>query len=187
MPSFPKLDAPLVGDGVELRLEAERDIPEVLIAHQQDPELFVRLGLERPPSGAELGRRIEEAGARGQDGSGVRFTIVVPGDDTLRGQIDVHRVDWDNLRAEAGIWVLPGERGHGLASRSLPVLACWLFERCRLERLELLTEPENTRMISAARRAGFIEEGVLRAYVRERGHRVDVAVLSVLPSDLESS
>jgi RimJ/RimL family protein N-acetyltransferase len=187
MPSFPPLDAPLTGDRVGLRFEAERDIPEVLIAHQEDPELFIRLGLERPPSGAELGRRIEESEDRRRDGSGVRFTIVLPGDDACHGQIDVHRVDWDHLRVEAGIWVAPGERGRGLASAALPVMARWLFGTCGLQRLELLTEPDNVRMISAARRAGFIEEGVLRAYVRERGQRLDVTVLSLLPADLEAS
>jgi RimJ/RimL family protein N-acetyltransferase len=184
MPSFPKPDAPLTGDGVALRLESERDIPEVLVAHQEDPELFIRLGLERPPSGAELGRRIEEADARQADGSGVRFTILAPGDGTCRGQIDVHRVDWDHLRAEAGIWVRPDQRGRGLGSAALPVLGRWLFDCCHLQRLELLTEPDNVRMIHSARRAGFIEEGVLRAYVSERGRRLDVTVLSLLPTDL---
>jgi RimJ/RimL family protein N-acetyltransferase len=181
------LEAPLTGDRVALRFESERDIPEVLIAHQEDPELFVALGLERPPSGAELGRRIEEAEARRGDGSGVRFSILAPGDDSCRGQIDLHRVDWEHLRAEAGIWVMAGQRGRGLASAALPVLGRWLFERCGLQRLELLTEPDNLAMISAARRAGFIEEGVLRGYVRERGRRLDVTVLSLLPTDLEAS
>jgi RimJ/RimL family protein N-acetyltransferase len=185
MPSFPPLDAPLASHRVVLRPEAERDIPEILIAHQEDPELFVSLGLERPPSGAQLGRRIEEGEGRRGDGSGVRFTILSPEDDTCRGQVDVHRVDWDHRRAEAGIWVAPGQRGRGLATAALPVLGRWLFERCGLQRLELLTEPDNTRMISAAGRAGFVEEGVLRAYVRERGRRLDVTVLSLLPSDLE--
>lgn len=184
MPSFPNLDAPLMGAGVRLRFESERDIPEILIAHQEDPELFIRLGLERPPSGAELGRRIEEADSRRGEGTGVRFTILTPGDDTCRGQMDVHRVDWDHLRAEAGVWVMPGRRGHGLASAALPVLGRWLFATCGLQRLELFTEPDNVPMVSAARRAGFTEEGVLRAYLRERGQRVDVVVLSLLPSDL---
>jgi RimJ/RimL family protein N-acetyltransferase len=187
MPSFPPLEVPLSSDLVALRPEEERDIPEILIAHQEDPELFVRLGLERPPSGAQLGRRIEEAEDRRADGSGVRFSVLSPGDDTCRGQVDVHRVDWDHRRAEAGIWIAPGQRGRGLAAAALALLGRWLFERCGLQRLELLTEPDNTRMVSAARRAGFVQEGILRAYVRERGRRLDVMVLSLLPSDLEAA
>jgi RimJ/RimL family protein N-acetyltransferase len=53
-----------------------------------------------------------------------------------------------------------------------------------MARVELLTEPENQPMIRAARAAGFVAEGVLRAYVRERDRRLDLAVMSLLPTDL---
>jgi RimJ/RimL family protein N-acetyltransferase len=184
MPSFPDLVAPLRSEQVTLRFESERDIPEILIAHQDDPELHVRLGLVRAPSGAELGRRTEGEPRERASGSGVRFTILEPGSDTCRGQLDVHRVDWDHLRAEAGIWIAPGFRRRGLASAALRLGGRWLFEACGLARLELLTEPANLAMIAAARAAGLAEEGVLRAYVRERDHRLDLAVLSLLPADL---
>jgi [ribosomal protein S5]-alanine N-acetyltransferase len=185
MPSFPDLALPLRSPQVELRFAAERDIPETLIAHQDDPQLYVRLGLERPPSGAELGRRSEHEADERALGSAVRFTILEPGSDVCRGQLDVHRVDWDHLRAEAGIWIAPEHRGRGLASAALPLAGRWLFEAGGLSRLELLTEPDNQAMISAARRAGLTNEGVLRAYVRERGRRLDLTVLSLLPPDLE--
>lgn len=185
MPAFPPLDAPLADERVQLRFEAERDIPEVLIAHQEDSTLFRRLGLERPPSGAELGHRVEDAERRRTAGAGVRFSILRSGEDTCRGQLDVHRVDWDHLRAEARIWVAPEQRGRGLAAGALRLLARWLFHRCGLQRLELFTEPDNLAMLGAARRAGMTEEGVLRAYLRERGERLDVAVLSLLPIDLD--
>ncbi len=87
-----------------LRFAAERDIPEVLIAHQDDPELHRRLGLVRPPSGAELGRREERAATERAAGALLTLTILEPGSDVCRGQIDVHAVDWDHLRAELGIW-----------------------------------------------------------------------------------
>jgi RimJ/RimL family protein N-acetyltransferase len=54
-----------------------------------------------------------------------------------------------------------------------------------LMRLELFTEPDNEPMVRAAKNAGFVEEGVLRAYLRERGERVDVTVMSLISSDLE--
>ncbi|MGI9184222.1 MAG: GNAT family N-acetyltransferase [Solirubrobacteraceae bacterium] len=185
MPSFPDLVSPLRCTHVELRFAAERDIPETLIAHQDDPLLYVRLGLERPPSGAELGRRSEYEADERAAGNAVRFTILEPGSDVCRGQLDVHRVDWDHLRAEAGVWVAPEHRGRGLAGAALPLAGGWLFQACGLARLELLTEPDNHAMIAAACRAGLTNEGVLRAYVRERGRRVDLTVLSLLPADLE--
>jgi RimJ/RimL family protein N-acetyltransferase len=184
--AFPDLSAPLRSAGAELRFSAERDIPEILIAHQDDPQLYLRLGLERPPSGAELGRRSETDAALRHAGEAVRFTILSPGSDVCQGQLDVHRVDWDDGRAEAGIWVAPQVRGRGLAAAALRLAGAWLFDVLGLARLELLTEPDNAPMIAAARRAGLTEEGVLRAYLRERGRRVDVTVLSLLPADLHS-
>ena len=55
MPAIPALAAPLTDGDLMVRASAERDIPEILIAYQDDPTLHVRLGLERPPSGAQLG------------------------------------------------------------------------------------------------------------------------------------
>lgn len=187
MHTFPDLQEPLRGDAVALRFEAERDIPEILIAHQDDPTLFVRLGLQRPPSAAELGRRNEREPDERANGAGVRFTIVEPGSDICRGQLDIHRVDWDDLRAEAGIWVAPAFRGRRLAPAALHLAAGWLFGTCGLARLELLTEPDNLAMIAAAQTAGFVNEGILRAYVNERDRRLDLAILSLLPADLEST
>ena len=184
MPAFPDLSDALRSPHAELRFATERDIPEILIAHQDDPQLFVRLGLERPPSGAELGRRSEREAAERAAGQGVRFSILQPGSDVCRGQLDVHRVDWDDCRAEAGIWVAPQARGRGLAPAALRLAGAYLFGACGVARLELLTEPGNAAMVAAARRAEFTEEGVLRAYLREPGRRVDVAVLSLLPADL---
>jgi RimJ/RimL family protein N-acetyltransferase len=185
MPSFPDLREPLEGERIWLRYAAERDIPEVLIAHQDDPQLHARLGLERSPSGAELGRRTEGEAVERDLGIGVRFTIVRPGTDVCVGQLDVHRVDWDNQRAELGLWVAPALRRHGLSACALRLAGRWLLGTCGLARVEVLTEPDNVAMMAAAKGAGFVEEGLLRAYLRERGRRLDVTVLSLLPTDLE--
>jgi RimJ/RimL family protein N-acetyltransferase len=185
MPSFPDLSDPLTGPVAALRLAAERDIPETLIAHQDDPEMHVRIGLERPPSGAELGRRVERGASERASGAGVWLTIVAPRGDECWGGLDVHEVDWDHLRAEIGIWVVPHRRGLGVAADALRLGGRWLLETCGLKRVQLLTEPDNAAMRGAARRAGFDEEGILRAYMRERGRRVDVVMISLISEDLE--
>src|SRR5260221_9578388 len=115
MPSFPDLDEPLIDNEVRVRLAAEYDIPEVLIAYQDDRELHLRMGEPRPPSGAELGRLAERAAADRAAGRGMTLTIVGPGSEECVGQVNVHQVDWDNARAELGIWVAPQERDRGLA------------------------------------------------------------------------
>jgi RimJ/RimL family protein N-acetyltransferase len=185
MPRIPEPTESLRDERVALRLSAERDIPEILIAYQDDPQLHVHMGEQRPPSGAELGRREERAAAERAAGTHVTLTILEPGLDICRGQIYVHHVDWDNQRAELGMWLAPQVRGRGLASRSLRLAGSWLLRTCGFERVQVVAEPGNEPMIRAARAAGFQDEGVLRGYLRERGTRIDVAIMSLLPSDLD--
>lgn len=184
MPSLPFLDPPIADRRVALRDAAERDIPEILIAHQDDPELHGRLGLEQPPSGAELGRQIEEAPSEHRAGARARLTILEHSSDQLRGQILVENVDWENRRAELTVWVVPQARGNGLARSALRLAARWLFERCQFVRLELLAEPDNQPLLRAAAAAGFAREGLLRGHARRGRGRQDMAILSLLASDL---
>jgi [ribosomal protein S5]-alanine N-acetyltransferase len=184
MPTFPEPNDALRTEKVALRLAAERDIPEVLIAHQDDPELYRRLGLGRPPSGAELGRRVEGGSHDRATGTALWLTIVQAGADECIGQIDVRDVDWDHSRADLSVWTAPGHRGRGAGGDALRLVGGWLLGKCGLARLQLVTEPDNVAMMAAARRAGFVEEGLLRGYLRERGRRVDVTVLSLVTVDV---
>ena len=71
-----------------------------------------------------------------------------------------------------------------LPSPALRLAGRWLLEATQLLRLEVIADPDNVPMVRAARSAGFVPEGVLRGYTRERDRRVDAAVLSLLPADL---
>jgi RimJ/RimL family protein N-acetyltransferase len=185
VPAFPDLRGPLGDGSVMLRPAAERDIPEILIAYQDDPHLHERLGLERPPSGAELGRHAEQAAIERATGAHLTLTILEPGSDVCRGQINASNVEWRHTRADIGMWLAPQVRGRGLASRALRLTSSWLLGNTGLERLQIVTEPDNEPMLATARAAGYVYEGVLRGYTRERGARLDCAILSLLPSDLE--
>ena len=184
MPPIPRLHEPLGGGRVVVRDAAERDIPEVLIAYQDDPQLHRRMGEARPPSGAELGGWAKTEDADRAAGVRAALTVLEPGSDVCRGQVYVHHLDWDHARAEIGMWLAPEARGRGLASEALRLVAAWLLGACGLQRLQILTEPDNQPMHRAAAAAGFVREGLLRAYLRERGGRVDVEILSLLPGDL---
>lgn len=195
MPSLPDLQAPLSDGMIQLRRTAERDIPETLIAYQDDPELHLRMGVPRPPSGAELGRLSERAEADRLAGRGISLTIVETGEDTWAGQVDVHRVDWDHLRAELAVWVAPARRGRGLARRALALAGRWLLLEAGLERVELITQPDNEPLQRAAQAAGFRLEAVLRGYyqpfpglprhrIRPSDGRVDMTMLSLVRRDL---
>jgi RimJ/RimL family protein N-acetyltransferase len=184
MRSFPRLLEPLTDGSVALRDYTERDIPEILIAYQDDPQLHVITGEDRPPSGAELGSRAEREPAVRAAGERATLTIVEPGADTCRGQVGVSDTDWDNRRVEIAIWLAPQARGRGLGGRSLRLAAEWLLGTCELARVELVAEPDNAAVIAAAQTAGFVREGVLRGHQRRRGKRIDVVVMSLIPADL---
>lgn len=184
MRSFPLLSEPLTDDAVVLRDYAERDIPEILIAHQDDPRMHLLTGDERPPSGAELGRAAEREALERATGERATLTVLEPGSDTCRGQIRVHPVDWDQSRAEIVMWLAPQVRGRGLAARALKLAGEWLLGPCGLARVELFVEPDNAPMVRTAEKAGFAREGTLREYLRKRGRGVDVVIMSLIPGDL---
>ncbi len=184
MSSFPLIAESLTDGEVVLRDNAERDIPEILIAHQDDARMHLLTGEDRPPSGAELGRAAEREAADRGIGERATLTILEPGDDACRGQIRVHPVDWEQSRAEVGIWLAPQVRGRGIGRGALRLAGAWLLGPCALARVELLAEPDNAPMIRAAQAAGFVREGVLREYVRKRGQGVDIVIMSLIPEDI---
>jgi [ribosomal protein S5]-alanine N-acetyltransferase len=184
MSSFPLLAEPLADGGIALRDYAERDIPEILIAYQDDPLMHLQTGDERPPSGAQLGSAAERERADRAAGERAWLTVVEAGADVCRGLVRVHATDWEQSRTEVGIWVAPGARGRGLGSGALRLAGEWLLGPCGLARVELIAEPGNVPISAAAAAAGFVREGVLRQYVRDRGKRADAVIWSLLPIDL---
>ncbi|MGH2915221.1 MAG: GNAT family N-acetyltransferase [Solirubrobacteraceae bacterium] len=181
MASFPTLQRPLRGDVAALRHIAERDIPEILIAHQDDASLAAALGQRRPPSGAELGRGIEQDPADRRSGTGAQLTVVAVGGDECCGQVRVRGAD---DRAELEIWVAPGMRRRGLGSDALRLAVAWLLGDCGLQRVALSCEPDNLAVLSAARAAGFVHEGALPGGQPGPAGPDDMSVLSLLASDL---
>jgi RimJ/RimL family protein N-acetyltransferase len=185
MPPLPLLLEPLRDEVAVVRLAAERDIPEVLIAHQDDPALADALGLRRPPSGAELGRAIEQTEPRLSAGAGATLTITPSREDGCVGQVEVDPVDPDHERVDLRIWLAPASRGGGLGTAALRLSSTWLLATAGLQRVQLLVDPGNEPMRRAAAAAGFTGEGRLREYLVRRGRRIDVVVLSRIAEDLD--
>lgn len=187
MARLPFLSEPLDGGHVRVRDAAERDIPEVLIAFEDDPAMHLRLGYERPPSGAQLGRLAESEATDRAAGSRATLTILGADSDLCLGQVAVHDLDWDHARATLSPWVAPQARGRGLARGAVRLVATWLLGRCGLVRAQVLCEADNRAMLRAATQAGFQHEGVLKDYRRLGSRRVDVAVLSLISADLKAA
>lgn len=126
MPAIPAPPDRITDALIELRPIAEWDIPEVLIAHQDDRDLHRRLGLAKPPTGAQLGSEVDSAEARRLAGDALRLTIVEPGGNDCRGRVEVGGFDWERGSAELRVWVAPQLRGRGYEQRAAELTAQWL-------------------------------------------------------------
>jgi RimJ/RimL family protein N-acetyltransferase len=184
MPSFPELTGALADAIAGLRAYEERDIPEILIAYQDDPHLHQRMGEEREPTGAQLGREWEDGPLERAEGRGVILTIVAAGSDVFAGRLSVGEVDWDNRHAGVRLWVAAGRRGQGMGRSALRLAADWLTGPAGLGRVGLRVPADNEPLLRAAAAAGFEREGLLRSYERGPHGRYDVVPMSRVAANL---
>lgn len=89
-----------------------------------------------------------------------------------------------NHIAEMSYWVFPLFRGRRFASRAIDLACMWAFVELGVERMEAYVEPDNAASRGAVSRAGFTEEGILRAREQRGDSRLDMVLYSRLPSDL---
>ena len=137
MPAIPEPPERIAGELVELRMIAEWDIPEVLIAHQDDPDLHRRLEMRRPPTGAQLGREVEQAQSLRLAGERLSLSILEPGGRDCLGRVDVDRIDWERASARVRVWVAPQLRGSGYEQQAAELAAEWLRAGCGLRELDV--------------------------------------------------
>ena len=115
-------------------------------------------------------------------GRGFALAIVDPGSDRPLGSIGCRMARARGV-ADVGYWIVPNARGQGVATTALRALSDWVFANLHPARIELVTDPDNVASQRVAEKAGFVREGILRAYHEHRGRRVDVVMFSLLPTD----
>ena len=65
----------------------------------------------------------------------------------------------NQYRGHIGYWVTPPARGRGICTRALRLLARWALDELELQRLELITDPDNLASQRVAEKVGFQREG----------------------------
>jgi RimJ/RimL family protein N-acetyltransferase len=84
-----------------------------------------------------------------------------------------------------GYWCAPDARGRGITTRALRIIAQFGLDDLHLERLELITDPDNVASQRVAEKVGFQREGVLRSHLlHPDGRRRDSVMFSLLPGEL---
>jgi RimJ/RimL family protein N-acetyltransferase len=85
---------------------------------------------------------------------------------TLFGSVSLHKIDLDQRDCEIGFWVLPAQRGRGLAAAAARAATSYAFAELDLRRVYLFHGAENEGSCRTALAAGFRLEGVHRESYR---------------------
>ena len=113
-------------------------------------------------------------------GERLAFAVADTTSDLLVGAIDIRLGESGSV----GYWVHPDARRRGVATRALTLVSGWAVTAGGVERLVLMTHPDNVASQRVAEKAGFVREGVLRSHVRFREGRRDSVLFSLIPGDL---
>ncbi|MFI8003423.1 GNAT family N-acetyltransferase [Streptomyces sp. NPDC086010] len=169
----------LRGSKVGLRARHEDDIP-VLQAELHDDVVNHSRAQSRPwrpvTPGSDRSHFVVDDDEEGL----VQFSVVRAADGTLAGSAALWGIDTHNRSAHIGLGLLPSARGQGLGADVVAVLCHYGFVVRGLQRLQIETLSDNTAMLRAAERNGFVREGVLRSSAWVMGEFLDEVLLGLL-------
>lgn len=171
---------------VRLRLFIDADLAPVVDA-LQDPEISTWVHQIPWPYSVEDGRAFFALAAdEWERAAGAHLAIEHVPCSGLAGSVGLTAVNHAYRTAWVGYWIAEHHRGRGLATEAVAAIVRWAFESLGLERLSLMTDPDNARSRNVARKNGFVEEGRLRSALRTKdGTRRDAILYSLLPTDLK--
>jgi RimJ/RimL family protein N-acetyltransferase len=172
----------VLGERVMLRAPRGGDA-DAIVAACNDPAIVRFLPLLPTPYRRDDALIwIESASTQRQRG-GASFVIADPASDQVLGSIGLSDVSAVSRSGEIGYWVAPWARNRGVASDATRALTAWAHTH-GIERLALLTEPENWPSQRVALAGGYRWEGVARGRGTNRdGSRHDLVVWARLTGD----
>ncbi|WP_379136569.1 GNAT family N-acetyltransferase [Paenibacillus sp. sgz500958] len=116
--------------------------------------------------------------------SGVEFMLRPLDNDKLIGFVALFRIEWNNQAARLAIGIGdPDNRGKGYGADALQMILRYGFMELNLHRIGLDVIEYNDRAIRAYMKAGFVEEGRMRASVKRGGTYYDRIIMSVLKDE----
>ena len=175
-----------LGDGrVALRPWRADDAP-LMAAACVDPEIALFCMMPTGYTVELAGDFIADAPrAWAQDGW-LHLALTTTDDELPVGAVGVLRYHRPALRqrsAELGYWVMPGDRGRGLARAGVVVIADWAFDALDLRRLAIGTMVANDASRRVARALGFRPEALLRSFRPCGQTRTDCIVYPLLSDE----
>ena len=179
-------DPPLTDGVVTLRVADEaRD--SVGAAAPPDAEIVRWILGESPREPADPANEFARYREGWRAGTIASFSVDAVGHEQRVGVAGVLLGLADPFRlAEVGYIFQAQGRGHGYATRTVRLLARWVFDDLGLARLQARTHPDNIASQRVLERVGFQREGLARAAGRylSSGERHDCVMWSLLPGEL---
>jgi RimJ/RimL family protein N-acetyltransferase len=165
-------------DEVVLRPWREDDVPALVAAcNDADIQRFIPV-IPRPYTEADA-----LAFIRGEATPELHESFAITRDGSVVGAIGM--TTGQSKNASIGYWCASEARGQGLTTRALRLVCEWGLDELGLERLELITDPDNAASQRVAEKVGFRREGVLRSHLlHPDGRRRDSVMFSLLPGEL---
>ncbi len=100
------------------------------------------------------------------------------------GSISLWNLSWLHRRASIGVWVNSKYWNQGIGKDALNMIKLIGFNHLKVHRLEAHIAIENKRSINLFKKAGFIEEGILRGYLNFRGTYHNAVLLACVSKEL---
>ncbi|MBC7632599.1 GNAT family protein [Aeromicrobium sp.] len=175
---LPYPDPPLSDGRIGLRRFDEGDVECIRLA-SSDPDIPKATTVPATFTPAEGLAFIHRQWSRAENGEGVSQVIVEVDSDRAIGLI------WVALRPQRhvgglGYWVVPPERGQGVATAAARLAIPWALVALDLRRLEAWVEPENLASQRVLRSAGLQREGRLRNFLTIEDRSSDALVFAVI-------
>jgi len=171
-----------VSDEITLRPVTSDDL-ELFERESNGPEgtgQFQWFGFRSP---ADLRRRFAETGLLGTDGG----VLSVAEAGRTVGRVEWFAGSWGRPATSTcwslAIGLVPAAHGRGIGTRAQRLLAEYLFDHTRAERLQAWTDCANLAEQRALEKAGFVREGVLRSAQWRGGRRHDQVIFSMLRTE----
>jgi RimJ/RimL family protein N-acetyltransferase len=121
------------------------------------------------------------------DGAGVHLAIVEKTSGEIVGSIGLRDTDWVAGRTEIGYGVHAGRRGRGYAIVAARAVGRWALTDGGMRRVQLRTRLDNVASLRVAEKAGYQREGTLRMADWDGEAVHDLAVFSMITTDLETA
>jgi ribosomal-protein-alanine N-acetyltransferase len=175
---FPVIDTARL----KLRKPSQEDA-EALLEVSRDEAVMEYYGMVPFKSKTEALAEINWFNKLFAQSEGIRWVITQQGIGQYIGDIGFHNWKSSHSRAEIGFKLAKTFWHQGIMAESLEQVVVYGYSVMQLNRIEAIVDPKNSACLSLLKKAGFVQEGILREYEHEGNGFVDLVMLSLLKRD----